>query len=235
MSNWLQSPPLFLGTYPLMGEQCPFSLFPQTCFGCSRGECRVLTHNQHSLYSAHCSVTTAAVSGVRLLLARGITYNQSSTSSSSSVATVVSSPADQSLRSTRHLWMSLLCGCKRQPRHTLVMPPLLQLLILSFHCSLFSPSLCLQPLARLQLPISTFMICLGIYTCRPLFPGHLALYFTRFACWFINKVVSSGNTQWYISNVLFLLTVQCLKSLWNFFCLLAVCSQEEWKMRFKDM
>lgn len=83
--------------------------------GCSKGDSRVLTHNQHSLYSAtHCIVTTAAVCGARLL-AWGIIYNQSS---SSSVATVVSSPADQSLCSTRHLWMSLLCGCKRQPRHT---------------------------------------------------------------------------------------------------------------------
>lgn len=35
--------------------------------------------------------------------------------------------------------MFLLCGCKQQPRHTLVTPPPLWLLVLSFHCS---PSLC---------------------------------------------------------------------------------------------
>lgn len=124
------------------------------------------------------------------------TSSSSFSSSSVSVATIVSRLTDQPLLSNRHLWMSLLCGCKWQPQHTLVMPPLLRLLILSFHCYFFSLSLCLQPLARLQLPISTFMVCLGFYTCLSLFPGHLLLYFTCFACWFINKDVSSGNIWW---------------------------------------
>lgn len=142
-------------------------------------------------------------------LAWGSTYNQSSTSSSSSVATVISSPADQSLLFTRHLWMSVLCGCKWQPQHTLVTLPLLQLLILLSHCCLFCLSL-FTVIGKASVANVHFYGLFG-------FLIHACLYFLAILCCILHallaglliKLCPQATSD---DFVLFLLTVQCLKS-----------------------
>ncbi len=181
------------------------------------------------MYSAtHCSLTTAAVSGVRLLT-RGFTYNQSSTSSCPSVATVVSNPAlyqtlvnvycvDVKNNLSTHSSRRLFYGC-------------------SFFLFIVLSSLCHCVYSRWQgfsCPSPLLWFVWVFNTCLSLFPGRLELYFTCFACWFINKVVSSGNIRWIscsfslkssVSKILLGTSVSLVLS--------KCCCQEKWKMKYR--
>lgn len=147
-----------------------------------------------------CILLLTVVSRVRLLT-WGITNNQSGPCSP--VATVVSSPC--ALPDTCEC---LYCVDVNDNLSTLVTPPL-------YGCSFFPPIVvsslchCLQPLARLQLPISTFMVCLGFYTCLSLFPGRLL---HALLAGLLIKLCLQAICD---DCVLVLLTLQCLKSCWE--------------------
>lgn len=71
-------------------------------------------------------------------------------------------------------------------------------------------------------------------TCLFLFPGRLALYFSCFACWFINKVVSSGNIRRISCS--FPLNSSVSKILLGTSVSLVLpkrCYQERWQMKYR--